>query len=213
MEWDSSLFPAIVFLVPKNIILVLSWFYRIHPSVCHSPFVPYTNKIMDPSEIHEVVTNPSQIRWKPFPLPPDAASSSGAKKEKIDFVDGLHTIAGAGDARTRHGLNIHIYACNSNMVNKSFFNSEGDLLIVPQKGSLRIRTEFGVMHVDPNEIAVMQQGMKFSIGIEETSRGYILEVFDNHFELPNLGPIGTKTCPCFRKLHLFLTDCRCKRSG
>ena len=27
--------------------------------------------------------------------------------------------------------------------------------------------------------------------ISEPSRGYILEVFDAHFVLPNLGPIGT----------------------
>ncbi len=33
--------------------------------------------------------------------------------------------------------------------------------------------------------------MRFSIDIEEPSRGYILEVFDNHFVLPNLGPIGS----------------------
>lgn len=35
--------------------------------------------------------------------------------------------------------------------------------------------------------------MRFSIGKErnqEHCRGYVLEVFDNHFELPNLGPIG-----------------------
>lgn len=28
------------------------------------------------------------------------------------------------------------------------------------------------------------------VEIEEPSRGYVLEVFDNHFEIPNLGPIG-----------------------
>jgi homogentisate 1,2-dioxygenase len=33
-------------------------------------------------------------------------------------------------------------------------------------------------------------GIRFSVEIDEPSRGYILEVFDNHFILPNLGPIG-----------------------
>jgi homogentisate 1,2-dioxygenase len=33
--------------------------------------------------------------------------------------------------------------------------------------------------------------MKFSISIEEPVRGYVLEVFDGHFQLPNLGPIGS----------------------
>lgn len=32
--------------------------------------------------------------------------------------------------------------------------------------------------------------MRFSVEVEEPSRGYILEVFDNHFVLPGLGPIG-----------------------
>ena len=76
------------------------------------------------------------------------------------------------------------------MRNKAFFNSDGDFLLVPQKGNLLIRTEFGRLHIAANEICVLQQGMKFSIEIEEASRGYILEVFDSHFMLPNLGPIG-----------------------
>lgn len=32
--------------------------------------------------------------------------------------------------------------------------------------------------------------MRFSVEIREPSRGYVLEVFDSHFVLPNLGPIG-----------------------
>lgn len=28
------------------------------------------------------------------------------------------------------------------------------------------------------------------MGVAGASRGYILEVFDGHFQLPNLGPIG-----------------------
>ena len=36
----------------------------------------------------------------------------------------------------------------------------------------------------------MKHGIRFSVEIEEPSRGYILEVFDNHFVLPSLGPIG-----------------------
>ena len=46
------------------------------------------------------------------------------------------------------------------------------------------------MLVEPNEICVIQQGMRFSVDVDSPSRGYILEVFDNHFVLPTLGPIG-----------------------
>ena len=32
--------------------------------------------------------------------------------------------------------------------------------------------------------------MRFRIDVEAPARGYILEVYDAHFQLPNLGPIG-----------------------
>lgn len=35
-----------------------------------------------------------------------------------------------------------------------------------------------------------QQGMRFSISVNGPSRGYVLEVYDGHFVLPHLGPIG-----------------------
>lgn len=62
------------------------------------------------------------MRWKPFDIP-------GAYKESVTFVEGLHTVCGAGDTRTRHGLAIHIYLCNVSMVDSAFYNSDGDFLI------------------------------------------------------------------------------------
>ena len=41
----------------------------------------------------------------------------------------------------------------------------------------------------------LQQGMRFSVAVEGPTRGFILEVYDNHFTLPDLGPIG-KTFQC-----------------
>lgn len=32
--------------------------------------------------------------------------------------------------------------------------------------------------------------MRFAVEVEGESRGYMLEVFDGHFSLPDLGPIG-----------------------
>ncbi|XP_055343689.1 homogentisate 1,2-dioxygenase-like isoform X2 [Paramacrobiotus metropolitanus] len=97
----------------------------------------------------------------------------------------------AGDPKSRNGCAVYIYTCNTSMSeNRAFYNSDGDLLIVPQLGSLEVFTEFGRMTVSPNEICVIQQGMRFSVNIKEESRGYVLEVYDNHFILPNLGPIG-----------------------
>lgn len=87
----------------------------------------------------------------------------------------MRTICGAGDARLRHGIAIHIYSCNISMENKAFFNSDGDFLIgildffiskeifflnlklkVPQQGTLYIKTEFGRLTVGQKEICVIQ---------------------------------------------------------
>ena len=46
------------------------------------------------------------------------------------------------------------------------------------------------MRVEPNDNCVIQQGVRFSVDVEGPTRGYILEVWGNHFVLPNLGPIG-----------------------
>jgi len=158
-----------------------SWLYRILPSAKHSPFTPIFHSLIT-TDWNQQHPNPNQMRWKPFDLPKPG--------EKIDWVEGLRTVAGAGDPKTRHGLAIHVYTCNVSMVNKAMYNSDGDMLLVPQQGILRITTEFGKIQVEPNEICVIQRGMRFSVAVEEASRGYILEVYDNHFVLPNLGPIG-----------------------
>ncbi|XP_023231743.1 homogentisate 1,2-dioxygenase-like [Centruroides sculpturatus] len=159
-----------------------SWLYRIRPSVLHNPFKKLDNGNLT-YEWSKNDPNPNQMRWLPFDIP-------NSKHEKVDFVQGLNTLCGAGEAKSRHGCAIHIYCCNASMKNKCFYNADGDFLIVPQKGNLFITTEFGRMLVKPNEICVIQQGMRFSVKVEGQSRGYILEVYDNHFVLPNLGPIG-----------------------
>lgn len=163
-----------------------TWFYRIKPSVTHNPFLPLTNERSTTGLVHdwdELPPNPNQLRWKPFDVPTRQSA-------EVDFVGGLHTVCGAGDPRMRQGVAIHVYLCNVSMKNNAFYNADGDFLIVPQLGPLQITTEFGKMRVEPNEICVVQQGMRFSVTVFGPSRGYILEVFDDHFQLPELGPIG-----------------------
>ncbi len=70
------------------------------------------------------------------------------------------------------------------------YSADGDFLVVPQLGTLVVTTEFGRLCVAPNEIFVVQQGIRFSVDVRGPSRGYLCEVFGAHFELPNLGPIG-----------------------
>lgn len=66
------------------------------------------------------------------------------------------------------------------------YNADGDFLIVPQVGRLNIITEMGRLMVEPCEIVVIPRGIRFSVRLvdNEPIRGYILEVFEGHFELP-----------------------------
>lgn len=160
-----------------------SWLYRIRPSTGHSPFKPLDRPdvvgVFSPSTAR---ITPQQLRWSPFDIP------SG---KSVDFVDGLHTIAGTGDPSLRSGLAIHVYTADQSMKDKAFYNADGDFLVVPQAGTLDITTEFGRMRVENNEICIIQRGIRFSVALPDgPSRGYVLEVYGNHFELPDLGPIG-----------------------
>ena len=162
-----------------------SWLYRIKPSVTHSRFEPHSVNGKVCVREHNLVVDPNQLRWDPKPLP----------TENIDFIDGIELVCGAGDSSLKDGVNIYNYVASSNMssTNRVLSNADGDYLIVPQHGTLNIRTEMGLIRVEPCEIVVIPRGIKFAVDIEEVGgciRGYILETCKGHFELPSLGPIG-----------------------
>jgi homogentisate 1,2-dioxygenase len=157
-----------------------SWLYRTRPMCTHKPFDDSEQGLVRAKFQDEHVT-PNQMRWLPM-----APAEDGT-----DFVQGMRTMAGAGDPSTRSGLGIHMYTANTSMVDKCMYNSDGDFLIVPQNGTLHVTTELGKMDVAPREICVIQRGIRFSVAVDEPSTGYILEIFDGHFKLPDLGPIGS----------------------
>ncbi|XP_014241481.1 homogentisate 1,2-dioxygenase [Cimex lectularius] len=166
-----------------------SWLYRIKPSVLHLPYTRenyafspknFGNHVNEELELD--TPSPNQTRWAPFPLPPSS--------KQVDWKDGLFPVAEGGNSTSRSGLCIYVYSCNVSMQNKAVYNADGDFLLVPQLGVLNVTTEFGKMTVNPGEICVIQQGIKFSIAVNEPSRGYVLEVYGSHFQLPQLGPIG-----------------------
>jgi homogentisate 1,2-dioxygenase len=106
-------------------------------------------------------------------------------------VDGIVTLAGNGDPATQTGVGIHVYAANASMQDRFFYDADGELLIVPQLGSLRIRTELGILDVRPGEICVIPRGLKFRVELPDGSaRGYICENYGALLRLPALGPIG-----------------------
>ena len=158
-----------------------SWLYRIRPSVMHKPYRQISNGLVRGTPFHEVVTSPNQMRWSPFAIP----------KDKKDFVDGLITIAGNGDASMHSGVAIHVYTCNQSMKDRFFYNADGEMLIVPQLGRVVFHTEMGRIEATPGEIVVIQRGIKFRVELlEGQARGYICENFSGLFRLPDLGPIG-----------------------
>lgn len=58
---------------------------------------------------------------------------------------------------------------------------------------LWITTECGKLLVSPGEAVVLPQGFRFSVDLPDgPSRGYVAEIFGTHFQLPDLGPIGTR---------------------
>jgi len=177
-----------------------TWLYRIRPSVTHQPFQPLSvpSKTLT-ADFSRAVVTPNQLRWRPFPI------HNHDEQHPVDFVRGLFTICGAGSTGMKDGYAIHIYTASASMKDCCLSNADGDFLIVPQQGSLLIDTEFGRMRVDPGEICVIQRGMRFSVdivgpeansnnddGSESTiqARGYVLEIFAGHFQLPELGPLG-----------------------
>jgi homogentisate 1,2-dioxygenase len=158
-----------------------SWLYRLQPSASHPPFEPYArSSLLRSGPFDEVPATPNRLRWDPLPYP----------SEPADFVDGLITYGGNG-APGNGGCAIHGYAANRSMSARVFSSSDGELLLVPQEGILRIVTELGAFGLAPLEIAVIPRGVRFRIELAATSaRGYVLENYGGLLRLPELGPIG-----------------------
>src|SRR5690606_18308983 len=164
-----------------------SWLYRIRPAAMHGAFAPYAQPRFHEHFGQGPVT-PDQLRWDPLPMPDDGS--------RIDFVDGLFTMAGNGGSAAGTGVGIHMYAANASMHGRFFYSADGELLIVPQEGRLRIATELGVLEVVPQEIAVIPRGVRFRVELPEDGRGgavrgYVCENYGALLRLPDLGPIGS----------------------
>lgn len=158
-----------------------TWLYRIMPSAKHLPFKRIDNGRLT-SDFAALAAPPNQLRWDPLPIPETPA----------DFVEGLHTMAGNGDPHTHNGCGIHIYAINRSMHERFFCNADGEMLIVPQQGALRLATELGVIDIEPQEIAVIPRGLRMRVELMQgAARGYVCENFGAPLRLPDLGPIGS----------------------
>lgn len=103
----------------------------------------------------DLVTTPEQRRW----TPQDYLEGN--------FFEGIRSMMGAGCPSMKDGLSISYYSCTKSMTDKkiAMYSADGDILIVPQFGTLHITTEFGKLTVASKEIAVVPRGVKFSVDL------------------------------------------------
>lgn len=155
-----------------------TWLYRIQPSANHPAFVKLERQL---SGGPLGAVTPNRLRWNPLPMP----------SEPTDFIDGLVGMAANAQAHQSSGISLYHYGATRCM-ERVFFNADGELLIVPQQGRLRIATELGVLQVEPLEIVVLPRGLKFRVELlDAQARGYVAENHGAPLRLPDLGPIGS----------------------
>ena len=173
-----------------------SWLYRIRPTVVHwGEFRKVDAPFWRTAPAHEVDLPLAPLRWDPIPIPSD----------RLSFIDGVRTMTTAGDAGSQAGMGMHLYFITRSMHDEYFYNADGELVFVPQEGSLRIATEFGIIDIEPGEIAVMPRGVKFRVELlGGSARGYLCENYGGALTLPERGPIGAN---CMANQRDFLTPC------
>ena len=160
-----------------------TWLYRIRPAVTHEPFQRFAHRLLDQAPSDESAS-PNQLRWDPLPNPAAA----------LDFIEGLVPMAGNGSPDAHTGCAIYLFAANRSMraQRRFFYDADGEMLIVPQQGTLVLDTELGRMQLEPQEVAVIPRGLRFRVDLPGGSAsGYVCENFGAPFKLPDLGPIGS----------------------
>ena len=157
-----------------------SWLYRMRPTADHRPFERYKGApLFAPGTVDEPVA-PNRLRWDPPELPADA-----------DFIDGLVTMMANRDPASLEGVAVHLYRASRSMTDRVFVDADGELLVIPQSGTLRLFTEMGRMELAPGWVGLIPRGVKFRVEVDGEARGYVAENHGALFRLPELGPIGS----------------------
>jgi homogentisate 1,2-dioxygenase len=171
-----------------------SWLYRIRPAVRHTGrFERVDGGLIRTAPQRESDMPIGPLRWDPTPVP----------SEKLTFITGLRTMTTAGDCETHAGMAAHVALVTAPMVREHFYNADGEMLIVAQQNSLRFRTEFGVIEIEPGEVCVIPRGVIFRVEpIDGPARAYVCENYGGGFTLPDRGPIGAN---CLANARDFLT--------
>jgi homogentisate 1,2-dioxygenase len=171
-----------------------SWLYRIRPTLQHwGTFRKADSGLWRTAPAHEVDLPIGPMRWDPIPIP----------ETPLSFLEGVRTMTTAGDAGSQAGMGAHVYLITRSMVDEYFYDADGELLFVPQSGELRLWTEFGIIDIEPGEMAVIPRGVKLRVELRDgPARGYLCENYGGAFTLPERGPIGAN---CLANPRDFLT--------
>jgi homogentisate 1,2-dioxygenase len=158
-----------------------SWLYRMRPTADHRPFVRYDRApLFAPGTVKDPLA-PNRLRWDPpADMPADA-----------DFIDGMVTMLANRDPADLEGVAVHLYRAGKSMRGRAFVDADGELLIIPQSGALRIVTELGRLDVAPGSVGLIPRGVKFRVEVDGEARGYVAENHGLPLRLPELGPIGS----------------------
>ncbi len=156
-----------------------SWLYRRQPSVVVGGFQPLPHAHWKTGAAAGVVSPPDPLRWHAIDVPAAEA----------DFISGMHTVVVNGDADMQAGMAAHLALFNRSMT-AAFVNADGELLVLPQQGTLTVSTEFGVLRAAPGQVLLLPRGMAFRVAVDGPARAYVCENYGTPFRLPELGPIG-----------------------
>lgn len=155
--------------------------YRLLPSVDYPEFKPLANERLLSGPLSSL-PSPNRMKWRP----------QAAPEQPTDFLDALTTLAISGEPQRQSGMAMHVYHANASMKQRAFANCDGDMIILPQLGAIRLITEMGILDVRPKEMVLVPRGIKFSVHcIEGNSRGFVCENYGLPFRLPELGPVGS----------------------
>ena len=158
-----------------------TWMYRRRPSVVAGAYEALPHALWKTGAKDGVAAPPNPLRWHPAEVP----------AEPLDFVSGLRTMVVNGDADAQTGMAAHIVLMNRPMGRRALVNADGEMLIVPQQGALRVTTELGVLDAAPGQVLLIPRGLAFKVDVEGPAVAYVCENYGAHFRLPELGPIGS----------------------
>ena len=115
-----------------------TWLYKLRPSAMHGPY----------RRIDQCLR---AVRRSRDAAEPPALESPPLPTAATDFLGGLITVAGSGDAASQTGIAVHVYRANRSMGERYFWNADGELMFVPQQGALHLETELGRLDVNGRE--------------------------------------------------------------